>query len=141
MALSNLASAYANQAVNGMLAATAPSAPGTLYLGINNPSTGASVGASEITSYSGTRPAITFAAASAGNLYLSSTSTVTFTLTANITSGTAGYFYFSIWTAASGGTCICQGATNLTGTINSGNAITFSGTSSSTAGIIISVQG
>jgi len=139
MALSNLASAYANQAVNGMLAATAPSAPGTLYLGINNPSTGASVGASEITSYSGTRPAITFAAASAGNLYLSST--VTFTLTANITSGTAGYFYFSIWTAASGGTCICQGATNLTGTINSGNAITFSGTSSSSAGIIISVQG
>ena len=125
-----LAGAYASQAVEGMLASSAPTVP-TLYLSIHSASPG-TTGANELaagTAYSqSVRQTLTFAAASAGTIVSNDTQTYT------LSSGTA-VTYFGIWTASSGGTYITGGPTNLSGTIPSGANVVF------TNGITLTITG
>jgi hypothetical protein len=71
----------------------------TVYLGVHTGAPGADGSTNEL---AGTRPAITFGAASTdgSGRQRSNTGAITFT-----TPGAATYQAWSIWTAASGGTC------------------------------------
>lgn len=152
MSLSLLAQAYAAQALNGMLSATNPTPATTFYLGINNPTGANNTGANELvyTTYytivgSG-RPSLAFTYGTTTNSGIGwSNTTQTFALVANITSGSSGTvpFYWSLWTTAttSSTSYICGGATNLTGTVNSGTSLVFTGTGTTGTGIQVSVQG
>ena len=113
MALTYLAATYANNMLSQI------TTTGT-FMSVNTASPG-TTGANEFGSYTGSRPAITWAAASTGTV--SSNDTQTFALTATASSGLT---YFGIWNAATGGTYLCGGTTsNLSGSIPSGANVTF----------------
>jgi len=131
LALTYLASAYANAAINGIVAAST-----TFYLSIHalSPS---NTGANELgagtayTAVSGGRPPIIFGAASAG--VQTSTDTQTFAL---LVAQAGGIPYFGIWTANTGGTYICGGLTvGLASALPSGASVVF------TDGVVLEVQG
>lgn len=94
-----------------------------LYLSIHNGSLG-NTGANEIvggTGYTGTRPAITWAAFSIDHQTSSNTQTF-----AMLVAETGGIPYYGIWTAATAGTFITGGPTSgLSGSIPSGANVTF----------------
>ncbi|HZV26392.1 MAG TPA: hypothetical protein VFG00_08875 [Acidothermaceae bacterium] len=104
-----------------------------LYMGINSASPG-TTGANELvggTAYTGTRPAVTWAAASSGVVVSSDTQTFAMLVTES-----GGIPYFSLWTAATAGTYLTGGATSgLSGSIPSGANVTF------TSAITLTVAG
>lgn len=139
MALTYLSTTYADDAVNGILAAST-----TFYLSLHSASPG-TTGANEILGttevgyasggYTGARMALTLGAALSG--VQTATNTQTFPLLATFGSGIS---YFGIWTdtGASGhaGIYICGGLTSgLSGSLPSGANVVF------TNGVVIAVQG
>jgi hypothetical protein len=150
MPFTYLANAYATQALNGMLASSAPSAPPTLYLSIHDSTGPGQTGANEIPANqtSGTRgysqsarPAVTWSTTTNGTVYSASASLQQFTLTLAETFGTGG-LYFGLWTASSSGTYITGGQAGLVSTtIPQGATIVFTGTGTSGSGITLSITG
>ena len=116
MALTYLAATYADNML-GQITGTG------LSMGINSASPG-TTGANELvggTAYTGTRPAIAWAASSGG--VVSSNDTQTFAM---LVTESGGIPYFSIWTAATAGTYLTGGTTSgLSGSIPSGANVTF----------------
>jgi hypothetical protein len=112
MALTYLAATYANNMLSQI------TTTGT-FMSLNTASPG-TTGANEFGSYTGARPAITWAGASSGVVV--SNDTQTFALTATAASGLT---YFGIWNASTGGTYLCGGTTSgLSGSIPSGANVT-----------------
>ena len=91
----------------------------TYYLSLHSADPG-TTGASEITGGSYARQAITFGAASAGSQ--ASTNSQAFS---NMPAEAGGVPYFGVWTAATGGTYLCGGTTNLSAAISAGAAVNF----------------
>ena len=137
MPLTYLAAAYANDAINGILAAST-----TFYMSLHSASPGTN-GANEILGssqsgyssggYTGFRKALTFGAASSG--VQTSNDTQTYALLAAFVSGIN---YFGIWTADDGGTYIGGGVT--AGTVN-GSSIPNGANVIFTNAIVASVLG
>lgn len=113
-----------NNALNGLFPSTS-----TFYLALFSSDPGTTGTTGEITSYTGSRPAFQFNAATGGT-QTGPTSVINFSVTATLASGAP---YFGIFTAATGGTYLVGGATTgLTGSIASGATITFAANTSLT---------
>jgi hypothetical protein len=91
-----------------------------LFMSIHSATPG-NTGASEISAYSGTRPAIAWAGASSGVVVSNDTQTYTLTATQS-----GGIPYFGLWTATSAGTWLFGGPTSgLSGSIPNSAVVTF----------------
>jgi hypothetical protein len=135
MSLTYLAAAYANASINGILAAST-----TFYLSIHsaspsNPGANELVAGTGYTAVSGGRPPIAFGAAALGVQTSSGTGAPqTFAM---LVTEAGGIPFFGLWTANTGGTYICGGATSgLSGSIPSGASVQFA-----TGAVVCSVQG
>jgi len=106
-----------NAELNALLRATSFAGPATLYLSLHTADPG-DTGASEYSTYTGTRPVITFDAAGSA----SSSSNVQIDFAAM---GATTITYVGLWSAASAGTFQAGGPLSASKTTNSGDTLRF----------------